>query len=151
MRDIRKEAIEELYDLWLVAHEEAMALAVRLPEVFGDPPRPCITLHVARGLDDEWTLSEERRNELAALDSERHWTEVTAEATKTFQEYFSFANPEGCRFYLPAYLRHYLADFPLSQWGAVVYACENRLWFELLTSPQLAFVDEFLSLCRTWE
>ncbi len=35
-------AIAELYDLWLAAHSEAMELAVRLPEVFGDPPMPLL-------------------------------------------------------------------------------------------------------------
>ena len=115
-----------------------MELASRLPEVFGDPPRPRITLHVARGYDDEWQLSEERVAELAALDEEQHWTEVSAEATQQFQEYFAFSDAEGWRFYLPAFLRHYLADFPLSQWPAVDWACAERTHFELFTPPQIA-------------
>ncbi len=147
----RKEVVAELYDLWLVAHEEAMELASRLPEVFGDPPRPRITLHVARGYDDEWTLSEERVAELAALDEEQHWTEVSAEATQQFQEYFAFSDAEGWRFYLPAFLRYYLADFPLSQWDAAHWACVTRTHFELFTPPQIAFVYEFLKLCQIWE
>ena len=150
-RGTRKEAIAELYDLWLVAHSEAMNLAARLPEVFGDPPRPRVTLHVARGYDDEWVLSDERVAELAALDPEQHWTEVPAEATRQFQEYFTFSDAEGWRFYLPAFLRHYLADFPLCGWDAVHTACQTRKHFDLITEPQVAFIDEFLALCQTWD
>jgi hypothetical protein len=133
------------------AHSEAMDLAVRLPEVFGDPPRPRITLHVARGYDDEWFLSEERVLELAALDPEQHWTEVTYEDASIFQEYFTFSDAEGWRFYLPAFLRYYLADFPLSGWDAIYYACVTRQHFDLITEPQVAFVKEFLALSATWE
>ena len=142
----REEAIAELYDLWLVAHSEAMALAARLPDVFGDPPRPRVTLH-----DDEWVLSKERRTELAALDAEQHWTEVPAEATREFQEYFTFSDSEGWRFYLPAFLRHYLGEFPLCGWDAVYWACAERKHFELFTAEQVAFIDEFLALSHTWE
>ena len=147
----RREAVADLYDIWLVAHDEAMELASRLPQEFGDPPRPRITLHVARGYDEEWILSEQRVAELAALDGEQHWVEVSAEATRQFQEYFTFSDAEGWRFYLPAFLRHYLADFPLCGWDAVHWACVERTHFELITPPQIAFVNEFLKLCQTWE
>lgn len=146
-----KEAIAEFYDLWLVAHAEAIKLVERLPEVFGDPPRPKITLHVARGYDDEWTLSEERIRELAALDPEQHWMDVPAEITRQIQEYFIFSDAEGWRFYLPAFLRHYLAEFPLSGWDAVYWACTERKHFDLITPEQAAFIDEFLDLCHSWE
>lgn len=147
----RQEAINELYDVWLAAHAEAMKLAERLPEVFGDSPRPKITLHVARGYDNEWNLSEERIKELAALNPEQHWTDVTSEYTQQFQEYFTFSDAEGWRFYLPAFLRHYLAEFPLSGWDAVYWACTGRKHFDLLTPEQVAFIDEFLELCHAWE
>ncbi|HWB02913.1 MAG TPA: DUF6714 family protein [Verrucomicrobiales bacterium] len=141
----------ELYDLWREAHGEAQELAARLPAVFGDPARPLITLSVARGYDDEWFLTKERGEELAALDHEQHWTEVTAEAVQNHQEYFTFSDPEGWRFYLPAFLRHYLAGFPLYHWDAVYSACLTRRHFDLFTPEQVAFVDEFVALCRTWE
>lgn len=141
----------DLYDLWRQAHEEAQQLAMRLEDVFGDPSRPRITLHVARGYDDEWQLSEQRVTELAALDPEQHWTEVTAEAVRLFQEYFTFADAEGWNFYLPAFLRHYLAEFPLGRYEAVYRACVERKRFDLLTLAQVAFVDEFLALCHAWE
>ena len=147
----RQEAIDELYEVWLAAHAEAVKLAERLPAVFGDPPRPRITLHVARGYDDEWNLSEERIQELAVFDPEQHWTEVSAESTNQFQEYFTFSDAEGWRFYLPAFLRHYLAEFPLAGRDAVYWACTERKHFDLITPEQVAFIDEFLSLCHTWE
>jgi hypothetical protein len=100
------------YDLWRAGHAEAQILATRLREVFGDPSKPAITLNVARGYDDEWTLSDERVAELAAPDPEEHWWEVSAEAVQSFQEYFTFSDAEGWRFYLPAFLRHYLEGFP---------------------------------------
>jgi hypothetical protein len=140
----------DLYDLWRHAHAEAEQLAARLPEVFGDPPRPTITLHVARGYDDEWFLSPARGAELAALDPEQHWMEVTAESTRCFQEYFTFSDAEGWRFYLPAFLHHFLAEFPLCSWHAVLDACRTRTHFDLITQEQVAFIDEFLALCRTW-
>ncbi|MBK1790594.1 DUF6714 family protein [Persicirhabdus sediminis] len=148
---VRKESIADLYDLWCEAHGEAMKLALRLPDVFGDPPKPRITLHVARGYDDEWVLSEARCKELAAMDCEQHWMDVSLQATEDFQEYFTFSDSEGWRFYLPAFIRHYLADFPLSGSDAVVFACENRHHIELLTPEQIEYLDEFLQLCKTWE
>ncbi|WP_395739376.1 DUF6714 family protein [Prosthecobacter sp.] len=150
-RGVRKEAIAELYEVWLAAHAEGMKLAERLSDIFGDPPRPKITLHVARGYDDEYNLSAERVEELGALDPEQHWNEVSHESTCQFQEYFTFSDAEGWRFYLPAFLRHYLAEFPLSGRDAVYLACIRREHFHLFTPEQVAFVDEFLDLCRLWE
>lgn len=138
------------YDFWREANREAQELAARLPMAFGDPPRPRITLHVARGYDDEWELSEERVAELSALDPEQHWTEVPSKA-KFFPEYFIFSDAEGWRFYLPAFLRHYLEGFPLHNWDAVRTACVERTHFELFTQEQVALVDEFLRLCEKWE
>ena len=150
-RGTRQAAIDELYDLWKEAHGEAMKLATRLPEVFGDPPRPRITLHVARGYDDEWELADARVEELSAQDPERHWTEVDYAATQHFQEHFNFSDAAGWHFYLPAFIRHYLADFPLSHWDAVVWACRSRDRFEFFTPKQIEFVNEFLALCEAWE
>ena len=48
---------------------------------------------------------------------------VSAESTQTFQEYFNVSDAEGWRFYLPAFIRHYFADFSLSGSDAVVFAC----------------------------
>jgi hypothetical protein len=141
----------DLYDLWQEGHREAQVLAARLPEVFGDPPRPVITRSVARGYDDEWVLTKERITELTAEDPEQHWMDVTAEDVQGCQEYFTFSDAEGWRFYLPAYLKHYLDGFPLYHFDAVVHACIFRTHFDLITPEQVAFIDEFMKLCATWE
>ncbi|MCP5551531.1 MAG: hypothetical protein H7A53_11635 [Akkermansiaceae bacterium] len=148
---IRKDAIDGLYEIWCHAHAEAMVLAEELFDVFGDPPRPLVTLHVARGYDDEWFLSKERGEELAAMDKESHWYEVTNEQCANFQEYFTFSDPEGWRFYMPAFLRHYLSEFPLCHRPAVHDACVTRRFFDLFSDRQIAYIDRFLKLCRTWE
>ncbi|RBP44187.1 hypothetical protein DES53_1046 [Roseimicrobium gellanilyticum] len=138
------------YDQWREANREAQALAARLPEVFGDPPRPKITLSVARGYDDEWNLTEERIAELSAQDPEQHWTEVSPEAVRGSQEYFTFSDAEGWRFYLPAFMQDYLTEFPNYGWDAVYLAFVSRKHVDLLTSEQLAFLDEFIALCQKW-
>lgn len=141
----------DLYDVWRHAHEEGQFLAARLSSVFGDPPRPHITLTVATGFDDEWVLSPERQAELASRDAELHWTEVTDEAIAGAQHYFAFSDAEGWRFYLPAFIRHYLKEFPVGGWDAVKTACRSRECFDLLTVDQIALIDDFLALCDRWE
>jgi hypothetical protein len=76
---------------------------------------------------------------------------VSAEAAHTFQEYFTFSDSEGWRFYLPAFIHHYLSEFPLSGFDAVYSACVQKTHFDLLTPGQITFIDEFLALCHTWE
>ncbi len=149
-RGYEKASLDQ-YDVWRNAHSEAQKLSARLIEVFGDPPRPRITLHVARGFDDEWNLSDERVAELATLDPEQHWMEVSDEAIEHFQEYFNFTDAEGRRFYFPAFLRHYLKRFPLCEYGAINFACDDCLTLDLLSGNQLAFVVEFKALCKAWE
>jgi hypothetical protein len=139
------------YDLWREAHREAQVLAARLPKVFGDPPRPVITRSVARGFDDEWQLTEGRIAELSALDPEQHWMDVTEEEAQGYQEYFTFSDAEGWRFYLPAFLRHYLAGFPTYGSDAVYWACVSKNHIGLLSKEQVAFLDEFAALCHAWQ
>ena len=155
-KQYRAEAVHDLYELWEAGHSEAQELAKELLVVFGDPPRPEITQHVARGLDDEWTLSLERKEELSAMDTEEHWYEVSDAKCINFQEYFTFSDPEGWRFYLPAYLRHYLSEFPLCGYTAAYDACLNKRSYKLknlnqLNEYQLRFIDRFLDLCDAWE
>lgn len=148
-RGYSPETLDE-YDLRRQARAEARQLAAKLPQVFGNPRRPQITLRVARGIDDEWNLSDTRAAELEAQDSAYQWDEVTRKETETFQEYFCYADAAGVLFYLPAFLHHYLAEFPDGGYGAVVNACQRRDHFELVNSAQIALVDEFLALCAKW-
>ena len=148
-RGYSRETLDRI-DRWREAHHEAQMLAARIPEVFGDPPRPRITLSVALGYDDEWNLTEERVAELAAQDPEQHWTEVSVESIRGYQGYFIFSDAEGWRFYLPAFLQDYLAGFPDYGWDGVYNACVTREHVDLLTPNQLAFIDEFVALCHRW-
>ena len=133
------------------ARTEAAALILEIEKSFVGIPRPRITLSVARGYDDEWLLSEERVSELAAQDTEQSWTDVSDESMQSCQEYFMFSDAEGWRFYLPAYLCHYLRGFPNFGWDAVYWACASATHIDLLTEPQLRCVDSFLTLCHEYE
>jgi hypothetical protein len=128
------------------------SLLRRISNAFADVPRPSITHSVARGYDDEWALSPERGRELAALDTEQTWSEVTDGAIEKFHEYFTFADAEGWRFYLPAHMSYYLRHFQHCGYDAVYWACtspDRRLG--LLSTEQCACVDEFLTLIHEYE
>ena len=130
------------------ANAEAAVLIPEIEAAFDGVPRPRITLSVAKGFDDEWNLSEGRIEELAATDPETTWQDVPDESIEGRQEYFTFSDPEGWRFYLPAYMTHCLRSFPDCGWGAVLTACFNRMHVDLLTEAQLRCVDQFVELCR---
>lgn len=111
-----------------------------------NPPR--ITLHVARAYDDEWTVSQERGEELKSKDPESTWQEVSKDKIEKFQEYFTFADSEGWRFYLPAFMRHFLIQFPNGGYVAVCTAVRSpNDRMELLNQDQQRCVSEFASLC----
>lgn len=133
------------------ARSEALSLIPVIESAFDGVPRPIITLSVAKGYDDEWNLSDERVAELNALDSEQRWQEVSDQAMESRQEYFTFSDSEGWRFYLPAFMCHYIRNFPECGWDDVRTACERRTHFELLDEDQLRCVDQFLDLCSRYE
>jgi hypothetical protein len=129
----------------------------RISVAYAGVPRPAITHSVARGYDDEWHLSMERGLELTAQDPEQIWTEVTDAAIHNFQEYFSFSDAEGWRFYLPAYMSYYLRD-PLHRhyvaldacfWGDPEFGRVTRL--DLLTPEQLACFHDFFHFAELVE
>lgn len=127
------------------------ALLSRIAREFRDVPAPRITLHVARAYDDEWTVSQERGEELQAEDPEASWQEVSDEKIECFQEYFTFSDSEGWRFYLPAFMSHFLREFPSRGFDAVCSAVrrpDDKL--ELLTEGQRRCVDEFKALCDSY-
>jgi hypothetical protein len=126
-------------------------LLSRIGTEFLDIPAPRITLHVARAFDDEWIVSQEREDELKAEDPEASWLEVSDEKIECFQEYFTFSDSEGWRFYLPAFMCHFLRNFPNGGFVAVCSAVrqpDDRL--ELLTEGQRQCVDEFSALCDSY-
>ena len=66
---------------------------------------------------------------------------------ETYQEYFTFGDDEGRRFYLPAFLRHYLHEFPYCGHDTVYWACTKPEQFGALTLEQTECVKEFMELC----
>ncbi len=133
------------------AHAAAAALIAQIEVAFGVIARPRVTLRVARGFDDEWNLSEARVEELSALDLARTWQEVSDAEIEAYQEYFTFADAEGCRFYLPAFMRHYLRSFTCAGYDAVYWACTEPEKLEALTAAERACVEEFLELCHRYQ
>lgn len=127
-------------------------LSKQISAAFDGVPRPKITKSVARGYDDEWVLSEERIVELSNLDPEQKWTDVTEDGIRFSQEYFTFSDAEGWRFYLPAHMFFYLKGFPDDGWDAVYSACTSpEPKFDLLTPEQMRCVDAFLELIHEEE
>jgi len=133
------------------ARKEAAQLILQIEAAFAGIPRPAATLSVARGYDDEWILSEDRVLELNAQDPEMTWQEVTDASIQACQEYFFFSDAEGWRFYLPAYMCHYLRDFPDAGWDAAYWACVSLDHVDLLDEAQLRCVDHFVQLCHKYE
>ena len=130
---------------------EADQLRDLIDKTFVNIPPPRTTLRVARALDDEWEISERRAAELANQDPETDWREVSEEKTKVYQEYFNFSNAAGWRFYLPAFMTHYLSDFPDYSWDAVYWACVRREKFDELREEEIAVVEKFVALCQKYE
>jgi hypothetical protein len=159
MRISSTEARERGYDPAEIARieqdeegrREADALRKLVDQTFASIPKPTTTLRVARALDDEWNISTARATELALQDPEIDWREVSKEKTETYQEYFTFSDPAGWRFYLPAYMSHYLAEFPGYGYDAVYWACTDQKNAGDLTKAELAVVDQFLELCHRYE
>ncbi|GEM_PF-6975259 len=131
--------------------KEANALMELINLTFVSIPKPKITQRVARALDDEWNLTKERAVELAKTDPETDWREVSKEKTIAYQEYFSFSDPSGVRFYLPAYMSHYLSDFPNNGYDAVYWACVKQGNFDEMTEAELQVAEKFVSLCHKYE
>ncbi|QYY36165.1 DUF6714 family protein [Ruficoccus sp. ZRK36] len=132
-------------------HLEATKLLKRIDQTFVNIPKPAITLSVAREIDECWTVTPKRAAELALEDPETDWREVSKEKVKAFQEYFSFSDAPGWRFYLPAFMSHYLRDFPHNGYNAVYQACLNREHIDELPKAEMEIVDAFVSLCQKYD
>jgi hypothetical protein len=129
---------------------EGLRLIAQIEKALPSMPRPRITLSVARGLDDEWDLREERERELAAQDPEQSWQDVSDEDIETHGGYFTFADAEGWRFYLPAFMCHWLRTFPLGNWG-IESACESMAHTGLLDHEQMQCLVRFADFLRKHE
>lgn len=159
MRISSTEARERGYDPSEIARieqaeegqREAEELRQIIDQVFASSKKPATTLRVARALDDEWTVSPNRAAELALEDPETDWRDISKEKTENYQEYFTFSDPPGWRFYLPAFMSHYLSEFPNYGYNAVYDACSSRKYICDLTTDEISVVDRFLDLCHRYE
>lgn len=130
---------------------EALALIPIIEKAFVNIPRPRITLHVARGFDDEWHLSQQRGEEFASLDPETRSQDVTDDAIEDFQEYFSFSDDEGELFYLPAFMCHYLRKVPNPAYDAVYWACIEHERLQFLNTQQTECIKLFVDFCHKYQ
>ncbi|MFO1451371.1 MAG: DUF6714 family protein [Opitutaceae bacterium] len=133
------------------ARTKAYTLLSRIDATFQGIPKPAITLSVAAALDDEWLVSKDRMEELRASDLETSWRDVSEEAVRAHQSYFTFADAEGCRFYLPAYMVAYLRDFPYSGYDAVYWACIDSAKIAALTIEEKECAGAFVDLCHEYQ
>lgn len=139
-------------ELTLAEVKRTAELLARIQTAFHGVPRPQITRSVAEGLDDEWFLSDERFEELNARDPEQNWTDLTISDLKEMSSYFTFADDEGWRFYLPAHMAMVLRDFHAhNEWSSVYSACmDSKPRFGMLNEEQLACVLEFTALIHSY-
>jgi hypothetical protein len=131
-----------------LARSEALLLIPEIEAAFSGVERPWITLRVARAYDDEWNLTDERIVELRARDPEEDWREIGDHAIGGTDGYFTFSDPAGWRFYLPAFMCHYLRHFPGSDCDAIILACRRRTHFDLLDDAQLQCIEKFMEFCN---
>lgn len=86
-------------------------LTQRIEETFVAIPKPECTKRIARALDDEWTLSPDRAEELRALDQEDDWRQLESDDLREFSDILFWISPEGFRFYFPAFLRYSIKNW----------------------------------------
>lgn len=131
------------------AHAAAVGLLGEVEAAFAGVPRPRITLSVARAYDEEWNLSPEREAQLRACDPEQDWREADVSQTSA-SWYFNFSDAEGCRFYLPAFLKRELECFPFSGRDGILWLFENPSRTALLSAAQMACLERFATLCERY-
>ena len=124
---------------------------------FAGVPRGRITLHEAEAIDGYETAEE--RQEARELDPEQDWRAVPGVSIEECPDALSFLDPEGWRFYLPAYMRwalQHLKDSHSTAIDQTIYALDcgdsppssverSMERFRTLTRAQTQAVHRFLS------
>jgi hypothetical protein len=96
--------------------DEAKAIIEAIRSAFAGVPRGCITLHEAEVLDSYGSDAE--RQKARRLDTEESWDRVPDRDIEGRTTALSHLDPEGWRYYLPAYMIWSLRHFRVS--GSVV-------------------------------
>lgn len=120
-----------------------------IEEVFATVPKPRLTLRVARAMDDnEYDQLGQRESDDGYYEA---WSGVASEDIEHFHDVFPWLNPEGVRFYLPAYMVNALEKpIPLngSCWLTSAFTVQvlNERCLRLFEPDQLQALQEFLEL-----
>ena len=116
-----------------------------------------ISLHAARALDD-WHSLEGAKKIGQTMDRDTRWQDVPAESIMKFHDIFSFLDPKGFRYYIPAYMVWSLQESQASDsnsFDSLLRALENRdgyyrTHFEILTFPQLEAISDFIEFVNNY-
>jgi hypothetical protein len=122
---------------------------VRAIEVaFAGVPRGRVTLHEAEVIDGYGTAEE--RQQARELDPEQDWRDVPGASIEECPDALSYLDPEGWRFYLPAYMRWALQHLKVSHNAAIdptIYSLDggSSPRFRTLNRMQARAVHHFLT------
>jgi hypothetical protein len=135
---------------------EVRAIVEEIRSAFAGVPRGAITIHEAEVIDVYGTDARRRRARL--LDTEDRWDEVPDPAIEECTTALCYLDPEGWRFYLPAYmvwtLHHFRTTSSMVR-DQTIYALDLSLHdpgvrehqvqrFQVLDGPQSRAVCRFL-------
>jgi hypothetical protein len=117
---------------------------------FSDVPRPKITKRIAVALDHEWIVDDERGDELSALDTEQHWSDISDAEIEEYNRILSWLDDTALRFYAPAFmdyaLRHFSDDGHKRVWEILELSSDPQKPLTAFNPCQLEAYREFLKL-----
>lgn len=116
-----------------------------------------ISLHAARALDD-WHSLEEATKIGQEMDLDTQWQDVPDEWLMEFHDIFSFLDPKGFRYYIPAYMIWSLKEPKASDSNSLtslIWALESKLGhhkahFKILNQEQLQVISDFIEFVKTY-
>ncbi|MCD6049067.1 MAG: hypothetical protein K0Q55_470 [Verrucomicrobia bacterium] len=127
--------------------ESTEKLVADIQKAFAGISKPNGTLRVARGADDhdhDWRKLQKLDDHYSA------WEDIPSEDLEHYQDVFTWLCPEGYRFYLPAYMVHFLTANPQTRekeiWRSRAFNsyCVEKGQFELFTPAEAAVTCRFL-------
>lgn len=129
-------------------NETQNELLSRIEAAFDKVARPVYTTkRVARGLDDNWKLTDKEWKALYAQDNECHWWELADRDLIHFQDIFAFLHPDGVLFYGVAYMAHAVRTGDTGYCDSFIHSvCRNSL--PDITEEQQGCILDFLEFYR---
>lgn len=121
------------------------ALLKRIATAYANVPRPeIITKRVAKGIKEQGQLTDQEQAALYALDPETHWSQLTDEDIRAYDDVLPFLDNEGFLFYLPAFMSYTLRVYDGLY---TICSCQYRERFQLFNAQQMRCVFDFLTFC----